>query len=260
MRYGKTTVVVCKDAAELGRRAASDVAAAIRELHRRQEEIRIVFAAGESQITFLDALAAERNVEWGRIVCFNMDDFYDRDMPEEFTCGHQTRKQLYDKVGPRRNYVVGFNAPDPEKEAKRFESVLRKEGPIDILCQGIGTSGHLALNEPYDTKFQDKSWVRVVNLAEQSKIQLRDDPNFKALGYIPSKGITMTIPFLISAKRVYTMVPLGLKRPILERLFALQQPSEALPASILLQVEGTLYMDRDSCPAHLLDPERDSKE
>ena len=53
---------------------------------------------------------------------------------------------------------------------------------IDILCQGIGTSGHLALNEPFDIDFGEKSWVRVVKLVEQSKIQLADDPNFKALG------------------------------------------------------------------------------
>ena len=255
MNYGKTKVVVCRDAIELGRRAASDVAAGIRDLLSQQEEIRIVFAAGESQITFLDALAAEPNVDWQRIVCFNMDDFYDTGVPEEFTCGQQTRKQLYEKVKPRRFHLVRFNAPDPDNEAKRFESIIRAEGKIDILCQGIGTSGHLALNEPFDTDFREKSWVKVVKLAEQSKIQLADDPNFKALGYIPSLGITMTIPLLVSARKIYTMVPLGLKRPILERLFALDAPTEALPASILLQVEGTLYVDRDSCPRQLLAPD-----
>ncbi len=252
MNYGKTKVVVCRNALELGRRAASDVAVRIRELLSQQEDIRIVFAAGESQITFLDALAAEPNVDWHRIVCFNMDDFHDTGMPEEFTCGHQTRIQLYEKVGPRRLHLVRFNAPDPEEEAKRFASVVRREGKIDILCQGIGTSGHLALNEPFDTDFREESWVKVVKLAEQSKIQLADDPNFKALGYIPSMGITMTIPLLVSARSIFTMVPLGLKRPILEKLFTLDTPTVALPASILLECEGTLYVDRDSCPKQLL--------
>jgi glucosamine-6-phosphate deaminase len=180
-----------------------------------------------------------------------MDDFYDPGMPEEFTCGHQTRKQLYDKVGPGRVHLVRYDAPDPEEEAKRFESIVREEGHIDILCQGIGTSGHLALNEPFDTDFGDRKWVRVVRLAEQSKVQLRDDPNFKALGYIPERGITMTIPLLISARHIYTMVPLGLKRPILERLFAMKAPTEELPASVLLRVGGNLYLDRDSCPEQL---------
>jgi glucosamine-6-phosphate deaminase len=90
---------------------------------------------------------------------------------------------------------------------------------------------------PFDTDFREKSWVRVLKLVEQSRIQLADDPNFKALGYIPSMGMTMTIPLLVSARHIFTMVPLGLKRPILERLFALDAPTVALPASILLECE-----------------------
>ncbi len=251
MNYGKTKVVVCRDEFELGRRAASDVASRVRELLALRDEVRIVFAAGESQVTFLAGLASEKDIDWTRVVCFNMDDFYDRTLPEEFTCGHQTRTQLYDKVKPRGAHLVRYNAPDPEAEARRFEQVLRQAGPIHVLCQGIGTSGHLALNEPYDTDFLDSRWVRVVSLAEQSKIQLSEDPNFKALGYIPSTGITITIPALLAAENTFTMVPLRLKRPILERLFALREPTEALPASVLLEVEGTLYLDRNSCPEEL---------
>ena len=252
MKYGKTRVVLCKDEIELGKQAASDVSQTMRDLLKVKEEVRVIFAAGESQMTFLDALAKEKNIDWNRIICFNVDDFYDKRMPEEFTCGYQTRTQLYDKVKPGRVHLVRYNAPDPEEEARRFESVIREEGDMDILCQGIGTSGHLALNEPFDTDFNEKALVKVVNLAEQSKIQLREDPNFKALGYIPSKGITMTIPELISVKNIYTIVPLALKRPILERLFKLDAITTELPASVLLIREGNLYIDRNSCPAELL--------
>jgi glucosamine-6-phosphate deaminase len=252
MNYGKTKVVLCKDEIELGKHAAFDVSRKMRDLLKVKEEVRVIFAAGESQMTFLDALANEKNIDWNRIICFNVDDFYDTRMPEEFTCGYQTRTQLYDKVKPARFHLVRYNAPDPEKEARRFESVIREEGDVDILCQGIGTSGHLALNEPFDTDFNEKASVKVVNLAEQSKIQLRDDPNFKALGYIPSLGITMTIPALISVKYIYTIVPLALKRPILERLFKLDAITTELPASVLLITEGNLYIDRNSCPVELL--------
>ena len=62
----------------------------------------------------------------------------------------------------------------------------------------------------------------------------------------------MTIPLLVSARHIFTMVPLGLKRPILERLLALNTPSVALPASILLECAGNLYVNGDSCPRQLL--------
>ena len=59
----------------------------------------------------------------------------------------------------------------------------------------------------------------------------------------------MTIPALLSASHVFTIVPLALKREIMTRLLATPEPNENLPASILSTVEGTLFLDRNSCPA-----------
>ena len=250
--YGQTEVIVCDDEFELGRRAATAVAGRMRELLRSQDEISMVLAAGESQNVFLSALSQERDLDWQRVVCFNMDDFWDVRMPERFTCGYQTRTQLYDKVKPRQFHLVRFNAPDPEAEAKRFGGLIARAGAIDILCQGIGTSGHLALNEPGATDFRDPELVRVVDLAEQSKRQLRDDPNFRDLGYIPQTGITMTIPALLAARHIFTMTPLALKREILTRMMAINHPTAGLPATILYQTPGILFVDRNSCPVRLL--------
>ena len=248
MNYGRTKIVVCEDESDLGQRSAAAVAETMRHLLTRQNEIRMIMAAGESQITFLNALAQEPGIEWNRVVCFNMDDFWDVNIPERFTCGYQTQTQLYDKVHPKSFHLVRFNAPDPDAEARRFESLLRAAGPMNILCQGIGTSGHLALNEPLQTDFKDSAWVRVVDIAEQSKRQLSEDPNFREHGSIPDKGITMTLPALLSAPHIFTMVPLALKRDILTRLLAVKKPTPELPASILSECEGTLFVDRNSCP------------
>lgn len=252
LKYGKTQIVVCDDEYDLGKKAALAVAETLRTLLARQEEVRMVFAAGESQTTFLDALAREPSLDWKRVVCFNMDDFWDTRMPERFTCGRQTRVQLYEKVHPRRFELVRYNAPDPEDEARRFEGLLRQAGPVDILCQGIGTSGHLALNEPGQTDFEDVRWAKVVDVAEQSKRQLRADPNFAALGYIPEKGITLTIPALMSARHIFTMVPLALKCPILTRVLSTPRPTTARPATIISRYAGVLFVDRNSCPVALM--------
>jgi glucosamine-6-phosphate deaminase len=249
MRYGKTEITICEDEFDLGDRASAAVAATMRELLALQEEVRMILAAGESQITFLDALAKQRDIEWSRVVCFNMDDFWAPNIPEGLTCGYQLRRQLYDKVRPRTFHLVRFDAPDAGLEAIRFEHVFRSAGPIDILCQGIGTSGHLAFNEPGQTSFHDAAWVRVVDITDQSKKQLAGDPNFRDLPRIPDKGITMTIPAMLSASHVFTIVPLALKRAIVTRLLATSEPTENLPASILSTVEGLLFLDRNSCPA-----------
>jgi glucosamine-6-phosphate deaminase len=252
MHYGQTEILLCGDEHDLGARAAADVAATMRSLLAEHDEIRMVFAAGESQNTFLAALRRQPGLDWQRVVCFNMDDFWDPRMPEQFTCGHQTRTQLYEQVRPRQFHLLRFNAPDPEAEARRFASLLTNAGELHILCQGIGTSGHLALNEPGATDFADRELVRVVDLAGQSKRQLRADPNFEGLGYIPEQGITMTIPAMLAAPHRFTMVPLALKRDILTRMMAIAGPTTDLPATILHSTPGRLYIDRNSCPAHLL--------
>jgi len=252
MYYGKTKIILCEDKYDLGVKAASAVAATMRELLAQKIEIRMIFAAGESQMTFLDALSHEPKIEWNRIICFNMDDFWDIRMPEECTCGYQTRIQLYDKVQPKSYYLVKYNASDPYEEAHRFGELIQKAGQVDILCQGIGTSGHLALNEPNQTDFNDSVWARVVDIAEQSKNQLMEDPNFRALGYIPEKGITLTIPAMFSATYIFTMVPLRLKRKILTRVFAIENPTTNLPATILRINKGALFVDRNSCPVSIL--------
>jgi len=248
VNYGKTRIIVCEDEADLGRRAATAVAAAMRKRLAQHDEIRMIFAAGQSQMAFLDDLAQEPGLDWQRVVCLNMDDFWDPRLQVECSCGYQTRTQLYDKVKPKRFELVRYNAPDPEAEARRYAGVLEAAQPVDILCQGIGMSGHLALDEPYQADFDTELLVKVVDVDEQSKRQLLADPNFRAAGYIPAKGITMTIPAMLMAAEIFTMVPLRLKREIVTRVLLIRTPTTAVPATILSRHEGTLFLDRDSCP------------
>ncbi|MHC4870861.1 MAG: 6-phosphogluconolactonase [Planctomycetota bacterium] len=251
MNYGKTEIIICDDYEDLGKKSAGEVADKIRELQETKEEVSIIFAAGESQMTFHKYLVEEADIDWQKVVCFNMDDFWDERMPEEYTCGYQTKTCLYEKVNPKRFELVRFNAPDPQAEAERFAGLMQQNGTFDILTQGIGTSGHLALDEPYQADFATKELVKVVDVDEQSKKQLIADPNFMKLGYIPAKGITMTIPAMLAADNAYTIVPLGLKRNIVEKVLSIKEPTTEVPATILSKYKGKLFLDRDSCPADL---------
>ncbi len=252
MNYGQTKVVLCEDARQLGDRAAQDVATALADVLKTKPRACVILAAGESQNTFLPALAKRKEIDWSRVVGFAQDEFWDPKMDRRFTCEYQIRSQLTDQVHPHAVHFLDCNAADPEAEARRFEKLLRDTGPIDVVCAGVGTSGHIAMNEPGVSPFDEPRWTKVVELVEQSKKQLRADPNFKALGYIPEKGITLTLPAMMSGKRIISMVPLALKRDIITRLFACQRADESFPASILFKTPSMLYLDRDSCPAHLI--------
>jgi glucosamine-6-phosphate deaminase len=253
LHFGKTELRLCDSYEALGLVAADAVAACMRDLLARQREVRMIFAAAESQATFLEALATAPDIDWQRVVCFNMDEFWGPDVPYNCSCIYQLRRQLYDRVHPLDWHVPQYDAKDGDAEVARFATVFAAHKPIDILCQGIGRSGHLALNEPGVTSFTDPQDVRLLDVAEASLAQLRDDPNFRDAVAALGRGITLTIPALMSARHRFTMVPLATKRPILERVLACDGPTETLPATILYDYEGTLFMDRDSCPATILD-------
>jgi hypothetical protein len=51
------------------------------------------------------------------------------------------------------------------------------------------------------------------------------------------------------------MVPLAIKREIMTKLFQTPEPIATLPASILRMVDGTLFIDRNSCPPESLPAE-----
>jgi glucosamine-6-phosphate deaminase len=244
-RYGETSIVLCESYEALGEEAAASVAECIGDVLKAKPECRIVFSAAVSQGSFIKSLAT-KEVDWAGVTCFNIDDFWQPGMPLAFSCGAQTRTELYEKVPVKAAHQVDVHAA--EAEADRFEALLR-EAPPDIMCLGVGTSGHIALNEPGQTSFGDERWVRVVDVDEQSKRQLMEDPNFRALGRIPEKGITTTIPGILSASHFFVMVPLAGKRAILRRLMETEEPTEALPASILRRVRARMFVDRESWEA-----------
>ena len=252
MMYGQQEIVVCKSYEDAGRRAAEDMAALMRSLLIKRDEIRMVLAAGESQTTVLEALAQQPDLEWNRVVCINIDDLWDPRMDVTHSCGHQTVTQVYSKVHPKAYHLVNCNAPDIEAETKRFNDVYESLCPFDILCSGIGTSGHLALNEPGITSFDEPEMVKIVDVAEQTKRQLMVDPNFKAAGYVPDKGITLTIPAIIGVEHLFHVVPLAIKRDILGRVLATKEPDEHLPSSILSSVPGKIYVEPASFSPDML--------
>jgi glucosamine-6-phosphate deaminase len=246
--YGKTTVRICKNAAELGWEAARTVAQAMKEQLQNEKRISMVFSAAESQLEFLRALVAMPDLDWERVTGFGVDDFCDPSFPFEYTCAALLRKELAERVGFANFHVINHACSNPQQEAERYEDLLRQNAPINIACLGIGRSGHIALNEPGQTNLNDKRWVRIVTTDEASRKQLEEDPHFGGCAHIPKMGITLTIPAILSARQRFTMVPYASKKPVLTRLAQTTEPTPDMPASILLEASGTMYVDQDSCP------------
>ena len=134
---------------------------------------------------------------------------------------------------------------EAQAECDRYAELLGA-APLDIVCLGIGENGHLAFNDPPVADFHDPAAVKIVELDEPCRRQQVNDGCFPAIEQVPTHAITLTIPTLLSGRRLVAVVPGPAKREAIRR--TLTGPIEtACPASILrTHAACTLYLDRQS--------------
>ena len=247
LRVDQLDVRVFADRAALGNAAAADVAAAMRAALADQGRVRMAFAAAPSQEEFLAALVATPGLDWSRVTAFQLDDYVGlpAEAPQRF--GQFLRTRLFDKVRPGEVHLIGAAASGDEAtaEARRYAALLAAAS-LDIVCLGIGENGHLAFNDPPVADFRDPERVKVVELDEPCQRQQVNDGCFPSLEQVPTHAITLTIPTLLSGRRLICVVPGPTKREAVRR--TLSGPiATACPASILRTHPAcTLYLDAHS--------------
>ncbi|WP_349631471.1 glucosamine-6-phosphate deaminase [Bradyrhizobium sp. BR 10289] len=233
----------------MGRAAAADVAAALRDRLARQGNVRMIFAAAPSQAEMLDALARERDIDWRRVTAFHMDEYLGlaADAPQRF--GAWLTRHLFSRIAFGAVHIIG-QEPDPDRETARYAALLN-EAPIDIVCLGIGVNGHLAFNDPPVADLHDPKPVKIVELDAVCRQQQVDDGCFPSFSDVPTHAITLTIPRLLDAGQLFCVVPGASKRAAVEQ--SLYGPiGTACPASALrTHPRCALYLDRDSTPPQL---------
>jgi len=245
MTVERLSVEVYASRDEMGAAAAHDVAGRIRDLHARQERVRIVFAAAPSQNEFLAALEAAEGPDWDRIEAFHMDEYLGLapQAPQGF--GSFLRAHLFDRVRPGRVEYVDGNASDNQAECERYAALLN-ERSIDIVCAGIGENGHMAFNDPHVADFQDPATVKVVHLDDVCRRQQVHDGAFPTIDDVPRAALTMTMPALMSARWLYCVVPGPTKTEAVRR--TLTDPiTTACPATVMRRhPNAVLYLDLDA--------------
>ena len=244
VRVHATGEDLAHDAAE---EAAGTVAAAI----AARGAAHVMFATGNSQLAFLDALTSRGDVDWSSLVGYHLDEYVgvDADHPASFR--RYLRERIVDRVHPQRFHYLAGDSPDPDRECQRYASLLAGHR-LDLCCLGIGENGHLAFNDPPVADFEDPELVKVVELDERCRRQQVGVGHFGSVEAVPPRAMTVTIPGLLAARRVLAVVPEARKRgPV---LVALTGPvSTDCPASIL-RTQPHALLELDAGSAAGLDP------
>lgn len=240
----KLKVKVFETRSLMGKAAADAVSEKINELLATKEYVNIIFASAPSQNEFLAELK-ERDVDWGRINAFHMDEYVglESDAPQGF--GVFLRDRLFSHVSCREVHYMNGNADDPQQECERYANLLIKY-PTDIVCLGIGENTHLAFNDPHVADFNDPLVVKVVDLDAHCRLQQVNDGCFAKLEEVPTHAITITIPALVKVPFAIAVVPGAFKANAVYHTLN-SEISETYPSTILrMHPNAVLYIDENS--------------
>ena len=229
----------------MGESAAKEIGDKLKGFLQSKTEVNVIFAAAPSQNEVLQGLSERKDVDWGRINAFHMDEYIGLEASAPQGFGNFLKFRLFDKLPFKSvNYLNG-NAPDKELECKRYSALL-KHHPADLVCMGIGENGHIAFNDPPVADFHDKKLVKIVLLDEACRRQQVNDGCFKSIGEVPTRALTLTIPALLQPESIFCIVPGPTKSEAVYNTIN-QQIAEQYPSTILRDHPNTiLFLDKES--------------
>ncbi len=243
-QVGDLRVMIFDSGADLGARAAGDLAPIIAESIAARGYASVIVATGNSQLQFMEALRGLDEIEWDKVYVFHMDEYpgLSEDHPASFR--HYIRRNLTDVVQPRAFFGIHADASDVDGELRHYAELL-KTYPPDVTVMGIGENGHLAFNDPPADFYTEKT-IQRVSLDEACRRQQADEGHFPTLEDVPKQAFSLTIPALLAAREVLVVVPERRKAQAVKA--ALEGPvTPDCPASILQrQPHARLYLDRES--------------
>lgn len=238
-------VVSLPDRAAMAAAAARSIAEEMRTRLAAQGRVRMVFGAAPSQADTLDALVASPDIDWTRVTAFHMDDYIglSPDAPQRFS--NWLDAHLFSRVPLGTVYRMAAEG-DPDTIARDYAALLN-DAPIDIVVLGIGVNGHIAFNDP-PADLEDPLDVRVVELDSMCRQQQVDDGAFATFDDVPPQAVTLTVPRMLRAEKLFCIVPTDAKRDAVRA--TLHGPvTGACPASALRKHPAcVLYLEPASDP------------
>jgi galactosamine-6-phosphate isomerase len=237
--FGSGLRIQVLDSHEAMSRAAADLIC--KELEQKPNLLLCV-SAGATPTRAYELLAARydrRPKLFNQMRVLQIDEWGGLAQGHPATCAEDLRMKLLKPLGIARNRFVGFrtDSPDPQADCRRIGRWLTANGPIDICILGLGTNGHVAMNEPAETITPQS---HVAALAESS----RKHSMLKDLARKPRYGLTLGMADILRSRRILLLVSGQPKRPALKRLMK-PEVTTHYPASFLwLHLDATMLCDR----------------
>ncbi|MBE3123960.1 MAG: glucosamine-6-phosphate deaminase [Planctomycetes bacterium] len=191
-------VIICKNYAELSKRAAAVVA----DVVNHKPTAILGFATGSSPVGLykeLIRLHKEEGLDFSKVTTFNLDEYVGLPGGHPQSYRHFMNQNLFDHINvPNQNtHVPSGTTANHKAFCEWYEQRIRECGGLDLQILGIGSDGHVAFNEPGSSL---GSRTRMVTLTEQT---LDDNARFfKKKADVPRHAISMGVGTILEARRL----------------------------------------------------------
>jgi glucosamine-6-phosphate deaminase len=164
-----------------------------------------------------------------RVTFFNVDEL--TNLPREYagSCYTMIMTQLVGPLGiPEENFIMPPTLSDDfEAEARLFEERLAARGGADLQMLGIGSNGHIGINQP-GTPFESETWVSPMDPDFEARVRRETQvPEHIVLG-----GLTRGIRNIMHTRKLVLVAKGAHKAEIIEKAI-LGPVTTDIPASVV---------------------------
>lgn len=242
-------LIVTSSVEEFNSRAAQFV---LRELFKNPRLV-LGIATGNTTIGIHRELARQSitlAADWSQVQSFNLDEFLGPSPADPKSCHWRTYDQLLPLPGFRRENIH-LPSSDPamaEQTLWEYPAAIREAGGIDLQLLGIGTNGHIGMNEP------STPWESDMFIVQLSSHTIADKAEFwGGSANVPQGGITMGMRLVMQGKKQLLLAKGADKaQAIRDTLFGKISPK--VPASALqMHPDLTVLLDCEAASLLPLD-------
>jgi galactosamine-6-phosphate isomerase len=233
-------IEVADDHEGSSRRAARLIAAAL----RRRPGLLLGLATGETPTRTYELLAARRDRDrslFRRVRVIKLDEWLGLPMGHPSTCETYLRSTVLEPWGVAPSRYEGFDSrpKDPSAECARIAGWLSRRGPIDLCVLGLGTNGHLLMNEPAASLEPGPHVARLSATTRRHSM-------VRSLSAPPRRGLTLGMGDILQSKAVLLLVS-GRHKAAAFRRMTSGAVTTSCPASFLsLHPDVTVLCDREA--------------
>jgi glucosamine-6-phosphate deaminase len=239
-------VAVCSTYDEMSLRAAR----LISDLIRAKPDAVLGLPIGSTPVGLYRELVRmhrEEDLSFAHVRTFNLIEYVGLGPEHPQSSARFAHEHLFDQVDIAAGsvHVPSGLAVDLDAHCAWYEQRIRECGGIDLEILGIGTDGHIALNEPGSPLH---SRTRRVALARQT---IEDSARFfKSRQYVPMLAVSVGIGTILDARRILLLAngpnKAGILAAAVEGLV-----NEMCPASALQLHEHVIVLADESAASRL---------